>query len=753
MLSLLVIRASLPAQSIVYSGTVLDKISSNPLIGANVSFDKRGTVTDIDGKFEISLEESTKIVFSYLGYETVTVEVKESQNDVIIKMEASDNVLDAATVTGSRYEQKIGESTVSIDILPTKLIERTNVTNVSDALVKVPGVQILDGQANIRGGSGFSYGAGSRVILLLNDLPILNPDSAFPNWADVPVENIGQVEVLKGSASATYGSSALNGIINVRTKYATSEPETKVTMGTRVFDGFKREEVVSAEGWKGEAFVNAVHRSKINEDLDIVVHGYYSKLNSYADSTFQNRGRFGFSTKYRISDQLTVGLNGMINRAHNSSFFIWRNNSDAILKPLPGTVSETRNTRLIIDPYITYFDKWKGRHKLQARYYFVNNDNSLNQSNASKNLFTEYQYQKDIEQLNLKLTGGIVNQFLNTDSELFSDTQFSAYNVGGYLQLDQNLFQKLNLSAGARYEFNNLTIPDGFEVDGNLVNPNGLDDGRLIYKAGLNFQLAEYSFLRSSYGQGYRYPTIVERFISTTFGSFGIFSNPELLPESGYNLEVGLKQGFRVGTFKGFLDLAGFYQRYSNMMEFTFTSINGLFGFQSQNIGDTQIRGFEIGIGGELKIAKLPIRLFGGYTYIDPTYLDFDDSFSLRSSLSSSAEADSLTQNVLKYRSKHNFKIDAELEYNQFTLGVALNSASSMINIDRAFYTFGIGGIREYRIDYGSSYSILDLRVGYKIKNVELGLQLNNVLNKEYTIRPAELEAPRNIGLRVGLSW
>jgi len=70
-----------------------------------------------------------------------------------------------------------------------------------------------------QGGSGYSYGAGSRVLVLVDDLPLLSPDAGDVKWDYLPVENISQVEIIKGASSVLYGSSALNGIINVRTAY------------------------------------------------------------------------------------------------------------------------------------------------------------------------------------------------------------------------------------------------------------------------------------------------------------------------------------------------------------------------------------------------------------------------------------------------------------------------------------------------------------------------------------------------------
>ena len=93
----------------------------------------------------------------------------------------------------------------------------------------------MDGQASIRGGSGFSYGAGSRVLALIDGLPMISPDAGNIKWQFLPLENISQVEIIKGASSVLYGSSALNGIINFRTADATSTPNTQFFAETGIF--------------------------------------------------------------------------------------------------------------------------------------------------------------------------------------------------------------------------------------------------------------------------------------------------------------------------------------------------------------------------------------------------------------------------------------------------------------------------------------------------------------------------------------
>ena len=62
-----------------------------------------------------------------------------------------------------------------------------------------------------------------------------------------------------------------------------------------------------------------------------------------------------------------------------------------------------------------------------------------------------------------------------------------------------------------------------------------------IFRTGLNLRLAKATYLRYSYGQGYRFPTITEKFIKTRTGGLDIFPNPQLQPETSWNTEVGLK--------------------------------------------------------------------------------------------------------------------------------------------------------------------------------------------------------------------
>jgi len=76
--------------------------------------------------------------------------------------------------------------TVSMEIIPADYIRTVNTRQLDETVGLMPGVDVLDGQANIRGGSGYSYGAGSRVLLLLDELPLLSGDVNDIKWNAVP---------------------------------------------------------------------------------------------------------------------------------------------------------------------------------------------------------------------------------------------------------------------------------------------------------------------------------------------------------------------------------------------------------------------------------------------------------------------------------------------------------------------------------------------------------------------------------------
>ncbi len=749
------ICGSITAQSnALIKGIISDETTGLLLIGTTIEANGMGTITDIDGKFELPLVAGNyDLKISYIGYQSAqrTVELSENQ-ELFLEIQLSPTMvlLETATITSGKFEKPLGEVTVSLEILQPNLVQSTGKTEISSALEKIPGVNIIDGQANIRGGSGYSQGAGSRVLLLVDDIPILDGPSGFPNWRDVPIENISQVEVLKGASSALYGSSAMNGIINVRTAYATSKPETQAA----IFGNAKMAPPKEVFKWWDNAPLDfgasLSHKRKIGK-FDLVVGGFYFYNESHNQDWFRKYGRFNSSVRYRASDRLTIGLNTNFNRGSNQTFFYWASADTAAYTRFPETDALTKPTRYNIDPFLSYYDNKGNRHKILSRFYRVNNEQENNRSNSSYQYYAEYQFQRKFKESDLVLTSGTVISGSFADAELYGDTTFTSRNIAAYLQVEKKFFARLNVSAGFRFEDNLLDNP-GFEYALGTVAPSKERESKPVFRLGMNYRAAKATYFRASWGQGYRYPTIAEKYITTDVGGFSVFPSPDLQSETGWSAELGVKQGFKLANFQGYLDVAGFIMKYSDMMEFNFLGS----GFQSTNIGGTQIDGIDISLAGQGDIGTINLSVLSGYTFVNPRFLDFDNSQPPAGEQPSigqlNANNSSSDDDILKYRSQHIVKVDIQAKYQKFTLGIASFYNSRVEAIDLLF-NFVVPGLVQFR-ENDNGYNYYNLRAAYDLNDhVKASVILNNAFNELYSVRPGLMEAPRNLTLRLDFKW
>ncbi len=725
-------------------GKVTD-LKKETLIGASISVSGFTTITDSKGEYSLPLNLSVgdyKIVVSYLGYTTLIqhIDLKLGKNKFDFLLEEANTLLQTTTVTAGKYDKPLSEVTVSLEVLKPDLIENVNTRKLDDVLQKVPGVNIIDGQANIRGGSGWSYGAGSRVLLLVDDIPALQADAGFPSWKDIAVENIEQVEVLKGAASALYGSSAMNGIINVRTGFAKSEPETKMSTS---YVGYLSPSDPQKKWWTNmpyESTTSILHKQKFG-NLDVAASIYYANQNYPWKEWYDKYGRFTLNLKYKITEKLSIGVNTNYNQGSSQYYLYWQDMGAGAYIGTASAYNKSDRTRYNIDPYLNYFDDNGNRHKILSRFYSVDNALGNAQSNKSQLYYLEYQFQKKFKN-EVVLTTGLVHSNAGVSAALYGDTTYNSQNNAAYLQLDKK-WNKLNVSFGARYESNAINgplvinYPDGSK---DTSSTNGkISEARPVFRLGLNYQVGTSTFLRGSIGQGYRFPTIAELYISTIAGSFPVIPNPNLTSETGYTAEIGIKQGIKKINFQGFFDLALFYQRYNNMMEFLASS-RIVPSFQSQNVGNTEIKGFEASFTGEFKIStSVKSQFLVGYTYINPTYRDFTNTLKVNSTD---------TNNVLKYRFRHNFKFDGAVEVNKFSFGAGVIYNSNMEAVDKILELL-IPGLPKFRLLHTMGFMTLDLRTAYKFKLTKLSLILANATNTEYSYRPGILELPRNFQVRI----
>ena len=805
------------AGNVKFSGKITDSQTQKPLGAVLVYFENTsyGMSSTPEGTFSIEAPAGNyTLIAAYLTHQTFKKEISLTGNQEFnIEMVFNDGQMNLVVVSAGRYEQNIGEITVSMEVIQPKLIQDKNAVNIDEILQQTPGVAIVDDEPQIRSGSGYSFGAGSRVQVLVDNIPILSGDAGKPSWGFLPTENVSQVEIIKGASSVLYGSSALSGVINFRTAYPTSTPKTKVS----VYHGiYSRPQSDSSVYWNRQGMksgLNFLHSQKFGK-LDFVFassmqydDGHLGPIRDTSDGSFPNggynpmnvnrynagnRARLNLNLRYRLADRLYIGLAGIYSTSNSLSTLIWGNSSTDLYGAYDGSATRTIQQLYTVDPSVQYTSKKGAVHSLKTRWQSLDNNNDNNQGNFSDVYYTEYQVQKNwnLQRVkNLTTTAGIVNTITKSNGQLYvggdPEGNNQARNTAAYFQIDKKIGDRLNLSGGVRYEQfllnNKINGSSTMNINffGKTIETNrwwNATDGRPVFRAGANYKLGKATYVRASYGQGYRFPSIAEKFIVTGLGAIQVFANPDLKPETSYNAEIGIKQGFKIGEFKGFIDIAAFQQEFRNFIEFTFGQWRAIpvqdfsaeefakaIGFKSLNTGGAKVQGAELSIMGTGNIRKTRFDVLAGYTYTKPvsTTPDFiysqtekppgtvlSPQFSQASYLTTSENTDN---NILKYRMQHLIRIDIGVTREAFNAGLSFRANSHMQNIDNAFSqlendlpTIFNPGIIPWRESHTKGDFVFDARLGYTFSEKhKVALIMNNVLNREYSIRPLAIEEPR----------
>lgn len=720
-------------------GLVTDAIDGKPLPGVNIILDTNGGVaTNAEGRYSLEVSPGMhRLTYRFIGYQVEKLTIEPHDGETIthdVRLKPLMVELATAVVSASKYEQRLSDVTVSMDVIKPDFIEQQHTRQLDEAIRLIPGVDVMDDQASIRGGSGYSYGAGSRVMILVDDLPMLTGDVNDVKWNFIPMELIGQVEVIKGASSALYGSSALNGVINVRTATPGEKPETMISLSSGLYTRPARDEL--SWWWDGVPFFGGLKMSHLRKagpfDIVLGINAYGDE--GYRTDNYQRYGRFTGGLRFNPPKikGLSAGFHTSLHFQKTSDFLIWTDADSGALVQNEVSVSPTDGLRFNIDPYLTYFDKKEGKHSLLTRYYKVNNSfpDDPDKDNGSDFFYGEYQYQRQFRN-EMHWIIGTSASYTDGNSALYGDHAGSNYAI--YTQFDHRFLERLSASLGLRWERYRLDKTE--------------DESKPVIRAGVNYQAAKNTYVRASFGQGYRFPSMAEKYTSTSLGSLNIFPNPDLTSESGWSAEAGIRQGFRIGQWSGYVDLAGFWTEYQDMMEFVFgiylpdsnaiPTLDDL-GFKSVNIGAAKITGIDFMINGTGKAGIATFNYFAGYTYMNP--LDMS--------------SDSIGDQILKYRFKHSAKGDFEVVVKKFNAGLTVVYQSFIERIDEAFEEEILGqaifpGLKEYRQENDHGSVIFDVRLGYQItRSSSLSLMAKNIFNQEYMGRPGDIQPPRNISLQ-----
>ena len=212
----LMMVGSISAQTVKV--TVTDE-TGEPVIGASVleQGTQNGGITDIDGIFNITLKGSKKVVVSYIGMKTQTIDANgKTAIDVVLKDDATG--LEEVVVIGYGSVRR-KDITGSVATVNSETLQAVPVANASEALTgKLAGVQVTttegspDAEVKIRVRGGGSITQSNDPLYIVDGFPV-------ESISDIPANDIEDITVLKdASSTAIYGSRGANGVILVTTK-------------------------------------------------------------------------------------------------------------------------------------------------------------------------------------------------------------------------------------------------------------------------------------------------------------------------------------------------------------------------------------------------------------------------------------------------------------------------------------------------------------------------------------------------------
>lgn len=895
----------------IITGTIIDAHTRELLIGVTVTVQGHpniGTVTDIDGNYSIDVPagNNVKLLYSYVGYDSEVRVVTPGVKHINLYMLPHNEILDEVVVSAGRFEQRQTDVTVSMEVIKPQALRTQAPTDLSATLQTLPGVEIIDKQPSIRGGGGWTYSVGSRCQVLMDEMTILNPKTGEINWNNVPLENVAQVEVIKGASSVLYGSSALNGVINVRTQRPGLKPEMKVSGFVGVYDNYKNYKYTGARLPLYYGAEGSYSRRVGNFDFTGALSGF--KDEGYRTQSFNDRVRLSGNMTWHApmpeGKYLNMGMNMNYVANQYGDFFIWRSPKDPI-HPSPLTNMGRREHNFNIDPFLNYNDADRGiSHKVRTRFYMTADnlttpspvvstedlikwgvssfdldkvkgyyDQITSYTNAGVSLtdallvtfkdvaipamnedwltaiengidlvknglgytgsvaelqdavaygmnlladhtptrpeltycgYVDYQFAKQW-QCGVRLTTGVNWNHVTNTANITGTHQTD--NLAAYLQYDHRIADRLSLSAGVRLEYYRM---DSSYNEANIQIGKWLCPVRPVFRAGLNWEIYKAGFLRASFGQGYRNPSITEKFARKDIGGVGVYPNHNIKPESGFNAEIGYKQLYKFGPVTGTMDVAAFYTEYRDMIEYQFglfrnsdfSMINSMddvidelqgmiegikqtkslagagigIGAQFVNVNHARIYGVEVSTAGKIDLRKdMDIRYTIGYTYTEPEDMDNKARIELEKTYTDPLQMKNKSNDsqYLKYRNKHSFKATMDYNFKWFSVGANLSYRSKILAVDYLMvderpkdapdlmdyartFIFGYEDgetLHSYWMSHNTGIFTMDLRFGLHLKErVEINFLVNNLLNTEYSFRPMALAPPRTFVCRMNVA-
>ena len=708
--ALLIATSAAAQQTGTIVGTVRDTAGA-PVAGAKVeAVGAAFTLTGEDGRFRLQqvpagLAHLRVAAFAFrLDSTDVTVPAGDSVTwNVTLK--GGVFYLPGLVVTAGKRPESLENVAASVDVLSDTAIARRAVNTVDEAVNRVPGVQFINGQVNIRGSSGFEQGLGARVLLLVDGVPMNEADRAGIDWDLVPVDDAERIEIVKGAGSSLYGSAALGGVVNIITRDIPEGIHGRV----RFFGGGFANPPDSL--WKFRNFTG--------------MQGGGSLTGSFG--TDQVRGALTVggrhSDGYRqqdASDYLQVAGRGewLPDPVTHVRFTgTWATHQYQVPLAWCGPNQCANMRGLAYQPFLVDTAD-SGNHTRSDHGYLTatvtrtpdENTTWMGRASWLRTHFTDFQKAGDDFAVadRFGAEGRIVttpspDQTVTvggelTDNQVTSDIfgnhsqeQFAAYGEA------ERVVGKIRLTAGVRADF---LADDGAGLSA-VISPR--------VAAVLPSTLGIW---RASVGRGFRAASMGEKFVTTPVPPFEVVPNPSLHAETAWTGEIG---NTAVITPWLSTNTAIFYTRATDYIspELVGDSI------QFQNVQRARLAGVDISLVASPFTPRLTTSV--AYTYLDAWEL----------------ATDSTPGQPLAFRPRHLVTLSADYAVGPASVGADFRYSSRFERVEL------------YETDSRVAAKTLDLRAGWRFGQFDVRLLATNALNYIYTLAPRTLEPVATVTMTV----
>jgi len=535
------------------------------------------------------------------------------------------------------------------------------------------------------------------VLLVVDGVPMMNSDNNEINWNILPVMDIEQIEVIKGSGSALYGSNALGGVVNIITKSPTDIGKLKIRTVSGIYSGPPHEQ------WKWTDRTlnysrNDISFSKSFGNLGMnLVMGYHRSTGYRTDGDFY---RLNTSAKflYTFPDASKLTFYNGYSYENRSEFIEWQDQHNPLLSSPFYSGAKVRLN--FYDTYLLYQKQLNARTGFRVRASYISSllgdqYNRGNDYSPAQGIGAEVKM--DWIPLNShSLSFGAEYKIDGGHTKFIGNHQ--GYSIAPFIQDQWQIFNKMTLTLGLRYD------------DYRVLNSN-YHENHLNPKFGINYNPHQGTIFRFSAGSGFRAASITERFINFKYKLFTAVPNEDLKAETVWSFDLGFRQEI---TNNWWFDVAVFHNDYYNYIEPVEEILDDFsLQVQFQNVIRARIRGVEFSTKGSWWHNHLGLQ--ANFTYMNAKDLNTDAP--------------------LSYRPKILAFITPSIKFNPFEIQAEYRYASK------------IDTVMLYDYDQRVPQKVWAFRAYLRLKPFSTIITVNNAFNFAYTQLERNLREIRNVSV------